>query len=513
MRFMLHHPARCVVVMLVSFSMLSVGCQSTRNGLAKVPGMNWLAADDASSFPGWEGDAPQVELPPPSKDAIPVVASEGPMLASEERVASTNVNPVAGDYPSTGYPSPYDEDVAVTSNTDPGATSGYTEDETVKRATVGGTQKGFYSEDYAAEQPEEVVDPGYASQPAADPYRYEEENSYNGYQDNYDNTYADPYGAPEQNNTVVADANPEFEQLGQPAYDPSTEPMEPPMEDFQAGAPGYGADSQWQEEVTGQFRQGAEAVSQKAGEIGDFTRNQIDTLRDSVGDGVDHLSGAARETYGDAVDGASAAIEGAAEMFGDTSPSGYADEQAGTLPPQDLDVYSDATPVDGPGYADANSYPAETQGGADFPAAQQPAGEGNVSDEPQYSRPRRAVQPWRPGSTGRLGQEGQIQSGTLNQDRRVKPASYPTGRSERFESSTQYPTTDAEQYPSTGAGQYPATGAERYPSTSADSYPTTGTEQYPSTGAGQYPSTGASEYPNDGWESGATSGRLSPDYR
>ena len=507
MRFMLHHPARCVVVMLVSFSMLSVGCQSTRNGLAKVPGMNWLAADDASSFPGWESDAPEVELPPPSKDAIPVVASEGPVVAPKEKVASSDVNPVVGDYPSTGYASPYDENGAATTNTARDATSGYEEHESVNRATVGETQKGFYSEDYAAEPTEELVDPGFASQPAADPYRYEAEDSYNGYQDNYDNTGADPYGAPEQNNTVVADANPEFEQLGQPAYDPSTEPIEPPMEDFQAGAPGYGADSQWQDEVTGQFRQGAEAVSQKAGEIGDYTRNQIDSLRDSVGDGVDHLSGAARETYGEAVDGASAAIEGAADMFGDSTTPGYADGDAGTLPPQDVDVYSDTTPVDGPGYADVNTYQPETQfdGGGDLPAAQQPSDHGTVADEPRYSRPRRAAQPWRPGSTGRFGQERQNQSGTLNRDQRVTPASYPKGRSEMLESS--------KQYPNTGAGQYPSTGAEQYPSTGAEQYPSTGAEQYPSTGAEQYPSTGAGEYPDDGWESGATSGRLSPNYR
>ncbi|MCP4189487.1 MAG: hypothetical protein GY768_02535 [Planctomycetaceae bacterium] len=464
MRFMLCHPARCAVVLVVSTVMFSVGCQTTRNGLARVPGMGWVGTGEDESFSGWESESDSAALPTPSSEVTPQVVSSGDQQkpASEQNEA----------YPSTGYPSPYGDEPSGAASEE--SYAGGTE--SLPEGSVGGTQKGFYDENYeASDESISVADQRAVTQPySSDPY------SSDPYGD-----YATPYGRePSQGGTIAASANPDFEQIGREDAEPIAEPYAmDPVDDLGDANSGlrenYG---RLKDGVNSRIRNGATAITDTAGRFQDdmngYTREKVQDLRDSVESGYDNLSETAKDGYGNAIGAAQNAVGKVYRREGEPQDSG---DYLNAPVDYDSPASDSANSYDAPrGYSDL---PTDTRGG--YSEAVQdsvaPGDQPAATSEPDYSqpatratRPRRTPRAWRPGSTQGYG----------------RSESEPAGLN---------PTPTASGYPAP-ASQYAAPQTGVAPA----SYPPQERNVVPS---------GRSDYPNGGWESEADSRRLSPSYR
>ncbi|MDG2382212.1 MAG: hypothetical protein P8N76_11115 [Pirellulaceae bacterium] len=466
MRFMLYHPARCAVVLAVSAVMFSVGCQTTRNGLARVPGMGWVGASEDESFSGWESEADSAALPTPSSGATPQVVSTGEQVKPNSEASEA--------YPSTGYSSPYSGESSSTSEESYAVSS-----ESSTEGSVGGTQKGFYDENYAAtNDSESVADQRAAAQPySSEPYSSEP------YRD-----YATPYGRePEQGGTIAASANADFEQIGRENAETIAEPYAmDPVDDLGDGDSGlrenYG---RLKDGVNARIRDGATAITDSADRFQDdvngYTREKVQDLRDSVESGYENLSETAKDGYGNAIGAAQNAV---GKVYGREDETQVPGDYSGAPVDYDLPTTDSPNPYDSAGpYADVSTDRVGGYQGVDGDAVQDsiaPAGQPAATLVPDYSqpasraaRPRRTPRPWRPGST-----QGYGSSSESDQSRRETPP-------------TSYSTSGGDYAPPQ-AGVAPA------------SYPPQERNLAPS---------GEANYRNDGWESEADSRRLSPSYR
>jgi hypothetical protein len=416
MHVMFHHQnARIALVVVVSLSLLTTGCRSTRNGLSGIPGMSWLAAEEV---PSWGSDSEEPGLPPPSSEATP-------------QLTTTNTNSDAKanqDYPDTGYPSPYGEDSQVVRSGGSYPTGHFDKsnavdaNEDVEAATVGNTQQGFYGDDYSDDS--QSVD---GDLPPNDNY------------DQYADSYSDQgYGSD------ASDADGQFEQrndgrIGQAEVDPydrdAQGDLSMPEETNNGLRDGYDRFSQG-------IRDGAEAIADGAERMGDrvqgFAREQGDNIRSTVRDGYDRMNLPPNDLSNQPVDDSYA--DDPAIDSGDpqtAGPDAYAD-----------DAYSDypaETPAED-GYSDYpqdnyDDYPRDSYGQTTDPTVsspdQGPAASLNPPNSDGYDRPndlpgvdqnapRRSVQPWRPGSTGTFRSSGVDPRSRSYQDTSaVAPASFP----------------------------------------------------------------------------------------
>jgi hypothetical protein len=433
---MFHHQnARIALVVVVSLSLFSTGCRSTRNGLSGLPGMSWLAAEEV---PSWDSGSEDPGLPPPSSEATPQLSSD----------TTTNQD---STYPDTGYPSPYNENGKVVRSGGSYPTGHFDKSQAVnadnvEAATVGTTQQGFYGDDYSDES-QDVADSDGPS------------NDYGNYADSYaDQDYS-------------SDADPQFEQLGDANQESAT------VDSYERDAQG---DLSMPEEANGLrdgyekfsqgVRDGAEAVADSVERIGDrvqgFAREQGDNFRSTARDGDDSMN-LPRNSLDSPLADDGYATDNLPVDSGDPQTDGsdgYSDYPAEAT----ADAYDDY-PQDSYDDYPQDSYEQTTDPStAAASPDQRPAASLNPPMSDGYDRfhdgpgaeqssPRRAVQPWRPGSTGSLRSSGvdSTQRPVQNANA-VAPASFPGQATDSLRSEAQ--STD---YPAHGWQSHAEDSAQR----------------------------------------------------
>lgn len=179
------------VISLVICVGMPMGCRSTRSSVSRVPGMGWLSSSEDVQF---DGADPLIAGPTkPADEATPELASRqgtskprAPYQASsapdrDEYAASSSSSSAGetgtGDYPDTGYPSPYD-------------------------AAGSETSRGFYGRGDASEDRYAASDDNYQS--PVDDYESAPATE-GGYEDDYESYVASDYdasgyGAPSSDN-------------------------------------------------------------------------------------------------------------------------------------------------------------------------------------------------------------------------------------------------------------------------------------------------------------------------
>ncbi len=433
MHVMFHHQrSRFALLVVLSLTLMTTGCRSTRNGLSGLPGMRWLAAEEV---PNWGSDAEEPGLPPPSREATPQLTT------------TTNTSRDQESYPDTGYPSPYNDDVGGSSS-DSYPTGHYDDSNSlsvsdgVDAATVGNTQQGFYGDEYGDDRR------GLADDDSSSTDSY----------DRYEDSYAD-----QDYSSDASDADPQFEQMGDGAYDQAeVDPYERDAQGDLSTPEDSGGLRDGYEKFSRGIRDGAEAIAGGAERVGDrvqdFAREQGENIRSTVRDGYDRMNLPPNDLDQTTTDGYDAddslpmdsgdpnAVEA------DSYDDGYSDYPAETSE----DAYDDYPQENYDDYStdsyDSTNDPAGSSPYQDPGASLNPPGDYDQPNEGPGvdSTPRRSVQPWRPGSTGTFRSSG-IDAGSRSyrDTSAVAPASFP-GQA-----------TDALQ-PQAGPDDYPAHGWESH---------------------------------------------------
>ncbi len=389
--------SRCLswcTLIAVGLAVTSTGCRSTRDSLATVPGMGWVGSQEEATFSSVANDNDKPALPPPSREAIPQVVTDGAKASSRSEPVPHQVPAPKTSYPDTGFPADFAPQNArdlgpdnlagggFGAGTEPAERSSTTSD----TAAVGAAQRGFYGEQY-------------------------------------------PGAATESGSIGTADPLPPFGGYDAPSGAGSSE------------TDSYASDSAWGDPAPrsdAAASEMAEPVSSRSpyDQIGEDLRedwrNSVDAVSGSAKQATQNVQEFVRGTGEELQQGAEAMRDGVRSQYEQLTQGDYAQPPLGpaeTAGPGDLatDPYGDpdfgATP-------DAGQDPQEFGAAASLNPPVGGAAMGGYSEEPPAPRSR-SNEPWRPGSTSDYPQSSLSPTsqspGASGRALSVEPASYDSG--------------------------------------------------------------------------------------
>lgn len=396
-------PFRLCLVFALGASLLATGCRSTRNSVAQLPGMSWMAADETTYGEWDEGDEPS--LPPPSSSATPQLSSSEGRSATPKvgSTGSEQAYPSTG-YPSTGYSSPYGNsgDVATTS---PSYPTGAAQSPRASTPEVGRTQSGFYGEQYEDDQYAETpagndqYEPAYSSAPSGTSY---DQYGYDSAPRSESNT-AGQYGQPQGSDAYDQYSGSSSDSAGSDSYDqtPSWSGM---GEELKRGAESFANSAK-------------EDFSKHINDVRQGTRDSYDQISNQVGNQYDQVRQSAADAVNDMRNQTTEQLHRGIERV-DEAVSGYV-QQVTPGPQNAAPAYDDY---------DANSaYDSGTAGNSYSGSGSDYAAEGEYISSPAAAAPRRSSEPWRPGSTADYLDQNSPQSRSVpasTSGQYVAPATY-----------------------------------------------------------------------------------------